>query len=163
MKTLCIDASVFLNILLPSQSRTSDRNIEASERIIDLIQQEKVSAIAPAIVIAEIKWAVARAGRNLPRTALDERLDEIDSLFPYALGKSFRVVNIDIQLASHAADLCLKYYSRTNAFSYNDALYLATSLLQNADFLITTDQHLLKVKEIMALEPAGLVEWRRRG
>jgi hypothetical protein len=65
-----------------------------------------------------------------------------------------RVSNITAPLAIHAAGLRRKYYSKKNAFSYNDGLYLATGVAEHADLLITTDPHLLSVLELKTLRPS---------
>ena len=57
-------------------------------------------------------------------------------------------------LAVHAAELRRRYYSKRNAFSYNDGLYLATSLAEQAALLMTTDPHLLGVTDMNAIPPS---------
>ncbi|MDO8886338.1 type II toxin-antitoxin system VapC family toxin [Candidatus Oleimmundimicrobium sp.] len=158
METFCIDASVFLHVLLSRHSKTSRENVEASEKVIDLLQEEKILAVAPAVVMAEIKWVIGRENKNFPSKQLKEKFGEIDALFFQFLRKNLEIVSIDVDLASEAAEYRLKYYSRQNDFSYNDALYLATALRKKAKYLITTDTHLLKVEEISALEPIGLLD-----
>jgi predicted nucleic acid-binding protein len=54
----------------------------------------------------------------------------------------------------HAAELRRRYYSKRNAFSYNDGLYLATGLAEQAEILITTDPHLLSVTDMNAIPPS---------
>ena len=65
-----------------------------------------------------------------------------------------RLLSVTASLAIHAAELRRKYYSKKNAFSYNDALYLATGLAEHAELLITTDPHLLNVAELKTLRPS---------
>jgi hypothetical protein len=60
-------------------------------------------------------------------------------------------------LAVHAAELRRRYYSKKNAFSYNDGLYLATGLAEHADLLITTDPHLLSIAELKTCARASTV------
>ncbi len=67
---------------------------------------------------------------------------------------NLRILPITAALAIHAAELRRKYYSKKNAFSYNDGLYLATSLAENAELLITTDSHLLNVTDLKTMAPS---------
>jgi predicted nucleic acid-binding protein len=47
-----------------------------------------------------------------------------------------------------------KYYSKKHVFSYNDGLYLATGLGEKADLIVTTDPHLLNVRELKTMPPS---------
>jgi hypothetical protein len=67
---------------------------------------------------------------------------------------NINTVPVNISLAVHAAELRRKYYSKQNAFSYNDGLYLAVGIAEQTDFLITTDPHLLGVREIETMLPS---------
>jgi predicted nucleic acid-binding protein len=82
-----------------------------------------------------------RAGFEIARAAIESE-------------NNLRVSNITAPLAIHAAELRRKYYSKKNAFSYNDGLYLATGVAEHADLLITTDPHLLSVLELKTLRPS---------
>ena len=67
---------------------------------------------------------------------------------------NLRILPITAPLAIHAAELRRRYYSKKNAFSYNDGLYLASGLAEHADLIITTDPHLLGVTELKSILPS---------
>ena len=67
---------------------------------------------------------------------------------------NLRVVAVTASLAIHAAELRRKYYSKKHVFSYNDGLYLATGLGEKAELIVTTDPHLLNVRELKTMPPS---------
>ena len=157
MRLVCIDASVFLHVIIPGRSKTDRANVEASAGLIDLLQDGKLIAVTPSVALAEIRWVLGRANRDLSRDELAMVWEQTEQLVIHSLKRSLRVVDIDTDLATQAAGYRLDYYSRSNDFSYNDGLYLAVAVLEKADCLITTDTHLLKVKEVKALDPASFL------
>ena len=158
LSLICLDAAIVGHILIPKSSRAAAQEIEASAELIRSLVDGRLSGVAPAILIAEAKWLIGRAAQGNHLEYIAERVDEVEDLLPQSLGSNFKFVNIDMHLSSLAADYRLKYYSRTNAFSYNDGLYLATAVLQNADYLVTTDPHLLKAEEIKVITPSEFMK-----
>jgi len=49
-----------------------------------------------------------------------------------------------------------RYRSKTNAFSYDDGIVLATALFARAEAIVTTDPRLLGVSEIRAYRPSAV-------
>ncbi len=163
MSLVCIDASVFLHVLIPGRSKADRANVEASAGLIDLLQDGMLGAVIPSIALAEVKWVLGRANRDLPRDELAMVWEQTEQMVLHSLRKNLRVVDIDTSLATQAAGYRLDYYSRSNGFSYNDGLYLAVAVANGAGCLVTTDTHLLKVKEVKALDPASLLRSMGRG
>ena len=154
MRLVCIDAHVFLHVLIPGRSKADKVNAEASADLIDLLQDGKVEAVVPSIALAEIRWVLGRANRGLSREELKLVWEQTEQLIIGSLRKSLRVVGIDVRLATLAAEYRLDHYSQKNGFSYNDGLYLAVAVTNQVDGLVTTDTHLLRVEEVEALTPA---------
>ncbi len=154
MRLICIDANVFLHVLIPGTSKADRASVEASAGLIDLLQDGKVEAVVPSIALAEIRWVLGRANRDLSREELRLVWEQTEQLILGSLRKSLRVVDIDTALATLAAEYRLDHYSQKNGFSYNDGLYLAVAVTNGVDCLVTTDTHLLRVKEVEALDPA---------
>jgi len=140
----CLDANVFLAVLIPEATRAPKEEIAGAGRVLRAVEEGRLRAISTTILFGEIRYVYLREdkpGFELAYAAIE------------AAG-NLRTVTITTPLAIHAAELRRKYYSKNNAFSYNDGLYLATGLAEQADLLITTDPHLLKVTEMKAMPPS---------
>jgi predicted nucleic acid-binding protein len=140
----CLDANIFLAVLLPHATKVSRDEIVASERVLKALEDGRLRAVSTAILFGEIRYAYLREdqpGFEIARAAIEAE-------------PNLRVLAITASLAVHAAELRRKYYSKKNAFAYNDGLYLATGLAERADCLITTDPHLLGVSEMKAIPPS---------
>lgn len=158
MALICVDACVFLNILHPAISRASEQDIDASQRIVDMIQEGQVDATAPAMTISEIVWVSGRLYKHEQESIFLDQLDELIAALPWFLGDYFFVVPVDSHLATEAALMRLKYYSRKKPISYNDALLLATAGIRHADYLITNDKVLLETQEeVRTLTPSQFI------
>src|SRR5207249_6687073 len=100
--------------------------------------------VSTTIVFGEICYIYLREGKpgfEIARAAIEAE-------------PNLKAVAVTAPLAVHAAGLRRKYYSKKNAFSYNDGLYLATGLADRADLLITTDPHLLRTGEMRTIPPS---------
>jgi len=140
----CLDANVFLAMLIPEATRAPKEEILGSARVLKALEEGRLRCVSTAILLGEIRYVYLRedrAGFEIARAAI-----EADS--------SLRLLSVTASLAIHSAELRRKYYSKKNAFSYNDGLYLATGLAERADLLITTDPHLLNVSELKTLRPS---------
>jgi predicted nucleic acid-binding protein len=101
-------------------------------------------------LLGEVRYVYLRedkAGFEIARAAIESE-------------NNIRVLDITAPLAIHAAELRRRYYSKKNAFSYNDGLYLATGLAEQADMLITTDPHLLSIIELRLCALASTAKFR---
>jgi len=140
----CLDASIFLAVLIPETTKAPKEEILGAERVLKAIEDGYLHGISTAILFGEIRYVYlreAKPGFEIARAAIEAE-------------NNLRNVAITVPLAVHAAELRRKYYSKQNAFSYNDGLYLATGLAAHADLLISTDPHLLNVTELKALPPS---------
>ncbi|MBI2964439.1 MAG: PIN domain-containing protein [Deltaproteobacteria bacterium] len=140
----CLDANVFLAVLIPEASKAVREEVVAAERVLRAVEEGRLRAVSTAIVFGEIRYVYLREdkpGFEIARAALEAE-------------PNLRTVTITAPLAIHGAELRRKYYSKRNAFSYNDGLYLATALAENASLLITTDPHLLTIDEVRAISPS---------
>jgi predicted nucleic acid-binding protein len=140
----CLDANIFLAVLVPEATRAPKDEIAGAARVLKTLEDGRLRAVSTAIVLGEIRYVYLRenkAGFEIARAAIESE-------------SNLRVSSITATLAIHAAELRRKYYSKKNAFSYNDGLYLATGLAEHADLMITTDPHLLSVTELKTLRPS---------
>lgn len=140
----CLDANVFLAVLIPEATRAPKEEITGAERVLGAIEGGRLRGVSTTILFGEIRYVYLREdkpGFEIARAAIEAELN-------------LRTVPITAPLAIHAAELRRRYYSKKNAFSYNDGLYLATGLTEHADFLISTDPHLLSVTDLKAIPPS---------
>src|SRR5918992_646822 len=111
----CLDANIFLAVLIPEATRAPKDEITASGRVLKAIEEGRLRGISTAILLGEIRYVYLRedkAGFEIARAAIEAE-------------SNLHVLNITASLAIHAAELRKRYYSKRNAFSYNDGLYLA--------------------------------------
>ncbi len=158
MALICVDACVFLNILHPNVSKATKQDITASQQIIDMIQKGQIHGIAPSMMMSEVIWVSGRLYKHQPESIFMDQLDELMSAFPTFFGENFQLIPVDSFLASEAALLRLKYYSRKTPISYNDALYLSVSIIREVDCLVTNDKQLLNLEEdVNILTPSQFI------
>ncbi len=138
MGRIALDANVFLSVLLPESTLTTRENIEGCERILRSIGKTH-TAVTSTIVLAEVAWAFLRERKEgIELEAAREVIEEIPGL---------KLVPVDTDIAFSAGKLRKKYYSKELQISYQDAIYLVTSLREEAEIFYTTDTHLLRLKE----------------
>jgi predicted nucleic acid-binding protein len=140
----CLDANLFLALLIPEATRAAKEEIAGAERVLKALEEGRLRGVSTTILFGEIRYVYLREdkpGFEIACAAIEAEAN-------------LRTLAITAPLAIHAAELRRKYYSKKNAFSYNDGLYLATGLAEHADFLITTDPHLLSVTDLKAIPPS---------
>jgi predicted nucleic acid-binding protein len=126
-------------------TRAPRAEIAGAERVLTAVETGRLRAVSTTILLGEIRYVYLREDRpgfEIAAAALDTEA-------------RLRTVAVTVPLAIRAAELRRKYYSKKNAFSYNDGLYLATAIAEHADCLITTDPHLLAASELPALPPSA--------
>lgn len=141
----CLDANVFLAVLIPEATKAPKDEIAGATRLLKALEDGRLRAISTTILLGEIRFVYLRedkVGFEIARAAIEAE-------------SNLRLHSVSASLAIHSAELRRKYYSKKNAFSYNDGLYLATALAEHADLLITTDPHLLNVTEMKTLRPSN--------
>lgn len=114
-----------------------------------MLHKGAIRCVTSAIAFAEIRWV-------LLREKLDT-YDMVEATLRQTLHRSLIILDIDPHIASQSAFFRWKYYSRKNAFSYNDGLFLATALLSGAAGIITTDPHLTAIDELPAMTPSVFI------
>ena len=140
----CLDANIFLAVLIPEATRAPKNEIAGAARVLKAVEGGHLQGVTTAILFGEIRYAYLREdklGFEIARAAIESETN-------------LRVVVVTASLAIHAAELRRKYYSKKNVFSYNDGLYLATGLAEKAALIVTTDPHLLNVRELKTMPPS---------
>lgn len=142
-----LDANVFLCVLLPEATKTEPDNVKGSEAILQALEKADIQAATSAIVLSEVGWTLLREKK--PVREVEGARYVLEEMLKHTL----RIIPVRNEIAWKAAWLRLKYYSKQNQLSYQDAIYLATCTVQKTDVLYTTDQHLLQTKEVAVLQP----------
>jgi len=140
----CLDANIFLAVLIPEATKAPKEEIAGAERVLRAVEEGRLQGVSTTILFGEIRYVYLREGKagfEIAYAAIEAEAN-------------LRTLAITGPLASHAAELRRKYYSKKKAFSYNDGLYLATGIAEHADLLITTDPHLLSVTDLKAIAPS---------
>ena len=137
----CLDANIFLAVLIPEATRAPKDEIAGAGRVLNAVEKGRLRGVSTAILLGEIRYAYLRedkSGFEIARAAIEAEAN-------------LRVVTVSVSLAIHAAELRRRYYSKKNVFSYNDGLYLATGLAERVDLLITTNPHLLGTRDLKTM------------
>ncbi len=140
----CLDANIFLAVLIPEATRAPKDEIAGAGRVLNAVEKGRLRGVSTAILLGEIRYAYLRedkSGFEIARAAIEAEAN-------------LRVVTVSVSLAIHAAELRRRYYSKKNVFSYNDGLYLATGLAERVDLLITTNPHLLGTRDLKTMRPS---------
>jgi predicted nucleic acid-binding protein len=140
----CLDANIFLAVLIPEATRAPKDEVAGAGRVLNAVERGRLRGVSTAILLGEIRYAYLRedkSGFEIARAAIEAEAN-------------LRVVTVSVPLAIHAAELRRRYYSKKNVFSYNDGLYLATGLAERVDLLITTDPHLLGTRDLKTMRPS---------
>jgi predicted nucleic acid-binding protein len=140
----CLDANIFLAVLIPEATRAPKNEIAGAARVLKSVEEGNLQGVTTAILFGEIRYAYLREdklGFEIARAAIEAEAN-------------LRVVAVTASLAVHAAELRRKYYSKKSVFSYNDGLYLATAVAEKVDLIVTTDPHLLNVRELKTVSPS---------
>lgn len=140
----CLDANVFLAVLIPEATKAPKEEISGAGRVLRALEEGRLRGISTAILLGEVRYVYLREnklGFEIARAAIEAEAN-------------LRMLHITAPLAIHAAELRRRYYSKKNAFSYNDGLYLASGLAEHADLIITTDPHLLGITELKSILPS---------
>jgi predicted nucleic acid-binding protein len=140
----CLDANIFLAVLIPEATKAAKDEIAGAEKVLKAVQEKRLRGLSTAILFGEIRYAYLREdkpGFEIARAAIEAEA-------------GLHIVSVTVPLAIHAAELRRRYYSKKNAFSYNDGLYLATGIAEKVDLLITTDPHLLSARDLKAMPPS---------
>ncbi len=140
----CLDANIFLAVLIPEATRAPKEEISGAERVLKAVEEGRLRGVSTTILFGEIRYVYLREDK--PGFEISCAAIEAEA--------NLRLLAISVPLAIHAAELRKKYYSKKNTFSYNDGLYLATGIAEHADILITTDPHLLSVTDLKAIPPS---------
>jgi len=143
----CLDSNVFLAVIIPEATRAPRDDIRGAERLLRALQKGEIAAVTSVMALAEIRWVFEREekpGFDIARATLEDGFAE-----------HLTVLSVDADLAVRSAIHRRRYYSKSNPFSYNDGIFLATALRAGATTLVTTDPHLLHVSEISARRPSA--------
>lgn len=145
--TLCLDSNVFLAVIVPEVTKAPRNDIRGAERLLRALQRGEIAAVTSVMALAEIRWVFAREqkpGFEIARATLEDGFAE-----------HLTILRVDADLAINSATFRRRYYSKSNSFSYNDGIFLATAVRGSVDALVTTDPHLLNVSEVPAHRPSA--------
>jgi predicted nucleic acid-binding protein len=102
----CLDANVFLAVLIPESTRVPREEIAGAERVLGALEEGQLRGISTTILFGEIRYVYLRenkAGFEIACAAIEAEAN-------------FQAVAITVPLAIHAAELRRKYYSKKNSY-----------------------------------------------
>lgn len=143
---LCLDSNVFLAVMFPEATSVLRDEVRGAERVLRALERGDITAVTSVMALAEIHWVFMREekpGFHVARATLETRFRD-----------HLTIVAVDGDLAVASAGHRRRYYGRTNPFSYNDGIFLATGLRTGPAALLTTDPHLLRVSEMPVRRPS---------
>lgn len=110
-----------------------------SRKKVEKIVEGEESKIISSACITEIKYKIAK---HFGIEKANELMNIISSM------KSLRILPVTKEVAEYAADLRLKYYSKSRQMSFVDCINLATAILSGCDKLYTGDIDFDGIEEI---------------
>jgi predicted nucleic acid-binding protein len=99
---VCLDANIFLAVLVPEATQAPKDEIAGAARVLRALEDGHLRAVSTAIVLGEIRYVYLRedkAGFEIARAAIESE-------------NNIRVLDITAPLAIHAAELRRRYYSK---------------------------------------------------
>ena len=144
---LCLDSNVFIAVMLPETTKASQDDIRGADRLLRSLHKGEVTAITSVMALAEVRWVFDREqkpGFDIARATLET-----------GFSGHLSILQVDTDLAVASAIYRRRYYSKSNPFSYNDGIFLATAVRDGATALVTTDPHLLGASEVPVYRPSG--------
>jgi predicted nucleic acid-binding protein len=123
-----LDANIFIYSTINTQELG-----EKARAILQNIQQGEETAITSALTFDEVFWAIKKYSLELAFEACEALLN-----FP-----NLEIIPTDRELALSALQLIREYH-----LAQRDALHAATAIAEKADYIVTTDAHFGKVKEL---------------
>lgn len=130
---LYLDANIFIYATI----NTEDLG-EKARSLLGKIQQGEEKAETSALTFDEVYWAIKKHNLELAFTAVEAMLN-----FP-----NLEIVPADKEVMRSALEIIKKYY-----LAPRDAIHAATAIAEKADFIVSTDQHFDKVKELKWKKP----------
>lgn len=145
MGRIGLDSNVFLCLLMPEASRTDPENVKGAGRVLRSLGREN-HGVTSALLLAEVAWAFLREGKEGPEIEAARTI--ITSM------EGLDIVAVTPDIAWLGGRLRGKHYSRERSISYQDSIYLVTSMEAGSEVLYSTDRHLMGIQEgIRVAEP----------
>ena len=127
-----LDANVFIYSTINTQELG-----EKARAILQNIQQGEETAITSALTYDEVFWAIKKYSLELAFEACEALLN-----FP-----NLEIIPADRELALSALQLIREYH-----LAPRDALHAATAIAEKADYIVSTDSHFDRLKELKRKE-----------
>ena len=125
---LYLDANIFIYSTINTQELGKSARL-----LLGKIQQGEEKAITSALTYDEVFWAIKKYNVDLAFEACEALLN-----FP-----NLEIVPADRELTLSALQLIRECH-----LAPRDALHAASAIAKKADFIVTTDPHFAKVKEL---------------
>jgi predicted nucleic acid-binding protein len=125
---LYLDANIFIYSTINTQELGKSARL-----LLGRIQQGEEKAITSALTYDEVFWAIKKHNLDLAFEACEALLN-----FP-----NLEIIPADRELALSASQLI-----RECNIAPRDALHAATAILKKVDYIVTTDAHFNKIKEL---------------
>ncbi|TLN14042.1 type II toxin-antitoxin system VapC family toxin [bacterium] len=126
---LYLDANVFVYAAL-NQEEVGDR----ARSLLKKVQEGKLRAASSALTFDELVWAVRRYRSLEDAATAGEAFLNMPSL---------DLVEVNGDLLSSALELIRRYQ-----LDPRDAIHAASAMLENAEMIVSTDEHFDRVKEV---------------
>jgi uncharacterized protein len=125
---LYLDANIFIYAIINSEEMG-----EKARFLLQKIQQGLETAETSALTFDEVFWAIQRFNKELALEACDSLLN-----FP-----NLDIIPADKTVAQSALNIIKEYN-----LAPRDAIHAATAIAEKADYIVSTDAHFDKVKEL---------------
>ena len=125
---LYLDANIFIYAAINTEELG-----EKTRSLLEKIQQGEEKAETSALTFDDVYWAIKKHNLELAFAASEAMLN-----FP-----NLEIVSADREIMRCALQIIKKYH-----LAPRDAIHASTAIAEKADFIVSTDAHFDKVKEI---------------
>ncbi|MBI2668753.1 PIN domain-containing protein [Candidatus Woesearchaeota archaeon] len=129
---------IFLDSWIWIEFFAEGKKFERCKEILESVQSGREKAMINALNITEIKYRLGKINEELAH----EQVHIIET-FPNLV-----IVPVVLPVASLAADLRKKYFSKERRVSYADMIHLATAILANCTVLYSGDPDFEGIEEM---------------
>ncbi len=125
---LYLDANVFIYAIINTEELG-----EKARSLLGKIQQGEEKAETSALTFDEVFWAIKKHNLELAFTAAEAMLNF----------SNLEIVSADKEVVRSALEIIKEYH-----LAPRDAIHAATAIAEKVDFIVSTDYHFDRVKEL---------------
>jgi len=141
---IVLDANIIIKLF------HEERDTHTAQELLEYLMEEEVQIIAPQLIITETL-----------NVCLTKKVssESIIGFFDAQLSNTLEICDLEMDIIKKACEITESGHPKSGFPGFNDSVYHATALLNEAIFITADDRHLKKADKFGAI--FSLTEWRR--